>query len=99
MEKSLVKTDQIKAKAAPVTATKPAIPARRAVSASRSGEIRACCPVARSRNASAPARRLYAARAKAIRRQKLPNVAIKTPSPFLHARKGSGDLPTKVLSL
>ena len=39
MEKSLVKTDQMSAKAAPVTATNPAIPARRAVSASRSGEM------------------------------------------------------------
>ena len=49
MEKSLVKTDQMSAKAAPVMARKPAIPARRAVSASRSGEMRAGWPVAISR--------------------------------------------------
>src|ERR1035441_3229343 len=79
MEKSLVKTDQISAKAAAVTATKTAIPARRAVSASRSGEIGAGCPVAISRRATVPASRLYAARARAITRAKLPNDAIGTP--------------------
>jgi hypothetical protein len=41
MEKSLVKADQMSANAAAETARKPAMPARRAVSARRSGEIAA----------------------------------------------------------
>ena len=85
MEKSFAKTDQTRANAAPVTAINPAIPARRAVSASRSGEIRAGCPVAISRNEIAPANRLYAASVSAIRSAKLPKAAISSPSRFSHA--------------
>jgi hypothetical protein len=57
-EKSFVKTDQTSAKTAAVTATKLAIPARRAVSASRSGETAVGCFVAIRRNARLPASRL-----------------------------------------
>jgi len=56
-----------------------AIPARRAVSASRSGEIAAGCPVAISRSATAPASRFHAASANAMISAKLPKVAMKTP--------------------
>src|SRR6266567_5877984 len=85
MEKSLAKTDQTSAKAAAVIATKPAMPARRAVSARRSGEMRADCPVDSRRRAKAPAKRLYAASARAMRRAKLPKVAMRTPVRFSHA--------------
>src|SRR5579863_36218 len=86
MEKSLAKTDQIRANAAAVTAINTAIPARRAVSASRSGAIGAGWPVANSLNATMPAKRLYAASAKAMRRERLPNVAIRAPSLILALR-------------
>src|ERR1035437_7650920 len=109
MEKSFAKTDQIRAKAAAVTATKPAIPARRAVSAKRSGEkfpgipllrpgnkFGACGPaVASIRKASAPASRLYAASANAMRRERLPKAAMGTPTRFSHASAGGEKLPGK----
>src|ERR1017187_7265851 len=104
MEKSLAKTDQISAKAAAVIATNPATPARRAVSAKRSGEKFPERPplsprsqfgpgrpaVASIRKASAPASRLYAASASAIRRERLPKAAIGDSNTIL-ARKLRGE--------
>jgi hypothetical protein len=58
MEKSLVKTDQMSAKAAAVTARKPAMPARRAVSASRSGRNARRLPGGDQPQGEAPASRL-----------------------------------------
>lgn len=86
MEKSLVKTDQINALAAAVTAIKPAIPARLAVSARRSGDKETRRPVASNRRATEPASKLYAANARAIKRERLPKVAILTPIKNLPGR-------------
>ncbi len=59
MEKSLAKTDQTSAKAAAVMATKPAIPARRAVSGQPLGRNAAVgCSVAISRNANATSQQI-----------------------------------------
>src|ERR1700731_3644654 len=68
-EKSLFTAAQTNANAAALTAAQVAIPARRAVSASRSLGI----PTACQRSAIIPANRQYALRTRAKIRAKLPN--------------------------
>src|SRR5271155_1542960 len=87
-EKSLVNAAQTNAKAAQVTAKKLPIPARRAVSASRSGETRPRAPVASCRSAMPPAMRLYPLRASASRRAKLPNAGISCLDGPVHVTLG-----------
>jgi hypothetical protein len=79
-EKSLLNAAHTSAKAAAVVATKLPIPARRAVSANRSGETRLRLPVASCLRATAPATSVYPLRARAKRRAKLPKVGMADPS-------------------